>query len=436
MKQELFKNIVDLYIKRYKFDSLTTTEDTDIYVFKSAHDVFQEDEQYNSRKIEAVKRMKKGSCKISDRYLYNCLKTYVSIKYDKKQDKISSSSFQYGYVYSARKNRYVPYKVKRNLFCYSNKLYSFISGKNFKGVRIATPSNFTDSDVFSMITGYTIQPNSFTENLSNIPYNYYIGSKDGYEALEKYKGTPIPKALRVFRLADLEVLVKVLKDTSELNKVCQHIAKMKKTRPDEWTSLEYDILGNGLWVLLADMMFGDRGLTWLVRDWVADNKSLNKKLSLKLTSVNRVMDEHHKLSQQIRLKGIKSISVKPIYKKVMVDFPIKDAELIKDKERLLQEGISMEHCVASYGNMINQGQCAILSMPYEGERWTAEISVATDIDMEGNKKVSFQLRQLRGKRNKSAPTELSKIIERHLVKNSTDNRNELHKLLDSVDLPF
>ncbi len=435
MKQELFKNIVDLYIKREKFDSLTSTDEYEIYVFRQNR-IGTDEENYQRLKAEAVKRMKKGSCGYNDRH-FNCYKDYISIKYDKIKDKISCSEFSYGYVYSRHKQRYVPIRRKTSRFCYSNKLYSFITVNKQSKVRIATPMNFPDMEIFNMVIGKDITSIGSESRYSTIPYNYFMDTKDGYDALSKYTGTPIPKALRVFKLHDLEILLRVLKDKNELNKLCQHIAKVKKDTKELADLLSYDdAFGGALWTFLADMMLGNKGLSWLVRDWVADHKMLKRKLSIKISSEKRLMDEHNRMSQEIRLRGIKEITVRPIYEKIMDDFPIKDAELIKDKQRLMQEGTEMEHCVASYANMINAGHCCILSIPYEGERWTAEIAVRNESDMEGNTKVAFLLKQLRGYRNKPAPAILSEIITRHLIKNSTDNRNELHKMFDLVELPF
>jgi hypothetical protein len=415
MKEEIFSKIVDLYNTYYKFNSVTFTDEYEVYTFENSHQCSQD---FDTMKEKAKMFLKKGSCVKPEDKGYGCFKKFISVVYNKKRQSISSSSLLVEYRYSRNQNRYLPIRRKDYQFCYSDKLYTFMYIRNKRCIRIATPSNI-DKNIFNIVTGTTADI-----EYTAIPYNYYIGTNSHWEALSKYVKAPIPKALHRFHVNDVHNLYKVMKDKNEINKLCQFIAK---TPLPGWT---------GLYDTLSRMMLESMTHTWLIRDWIADHVTLKKKLSLKITSEKRIMDEHLRMSRQIQLRGIKDISVKPIYKKIMKNFPIDKVELIADKDRLMKEGIEMEHCVASYAQMINRGQCCILSIPYEGERYTAEIGFTGRMMADNNSHSEYKLKQLRGFRNKPAPEGLVNEVTNYLSKYTIDNRTDLDKFLDEVELPF
>lgn len=84
-------------------------------------------------------------------------------------------------------------------------------------------------------------------------------------------------------------------------------------------------------------------------------------------------------------------------------------EMIKDAERLYQEGILNKNCVFSYLDYINSGKCVIYSTIYEEERHTIEIGI------EDNK---FILKQIRVYANSESNSKLVKEIKKILEKES------------------
>ena len=64
----------------------------------------------------------------------------------------------------------------------------------------------------------------------------------------------------------------------------------------------------------------------------------------------------------------------------------------------------MSHCVSSYAQKINNGDCAIFSINYSDAKYTLEVGISNNI---------YQLSQIRGKYNCNAPEELINSINQH-----------------------
>lgn len=116
-------------------------------------------------------------------------------------------------------------------------------------------------------------------------------------------------------------------------------------------------------------------------------------------------------------------------------------ELIVSGRRLLQEGLDLNHCVASYEERIKLGHCAIYSIEWESKRYTIEM-------------VEWLVNQCRGYKNSNPPQSLLDYINKEktkyyeelqlLIANSSENLlpeelkkiNEAKSILDkSVKLP-
>jgi hypothetical protein len=240
-----------------------------------------------------------------------------------------------------------------------------------------------------------------------ISYRHYMNAKSEYEPLERYAGVKIPAVLKKFvYLHELIDLYKSIKDYNEINKICQFIA----ANPD--VVKEY-MFGTGdeqkisLYNLISHMLFGNGTYNWLIADSIGDCKSLKERaLSLKVTSLKRWQEEHQRRSRLRMLKGVSNIKTADVYKDALQGLEY-EYELIDDKERLIQESLEMSHCVATYANKINSGQCGIFSIMYEGNRYTLEVG-----------KVDKYLCsiQLKGKFNAIAPEQLQYKVNNVLLK--------------------
>jgi hypothetical protein len=180
---------------------------------------------------------------------------------------------------------------------------------------------------------------------------------------------------------------------------------------------------------LGYMMFGSAANGWVIRDYIQDLVALKRKMSLKMTSKTRIEDEHRKMTKERMIKGIKAIKVAERYKTLFKDSDI-EAELIETKERLLAESIDQDHCVATYGNQINAGTCAIFCITWNGTKYTLQVNSY------------FQNVQFRGHRNTDAPKEcVEKVNARLAYEREIDPSGiipEMHKKGHSFadELPF
>lgn len=137
---------------------------------------------------------------------------------------------------------------------------------------------------------------------------------------------------------------------------------------------------------------------------------MRKKFNLKMTSINKLIDEHDLLSIIYMSKSVKRIKIpknSPFFKLKLPE----EYKLIKTKKELVQEAILNKNCVATYDTKINRGKCAIYSIIYLGKRYTIEI---TYVNNRG--RYSFHINQLYGKKNSIAPKELHEEL-RGLIRN-------------------
>lgn len=355
--------------------------------------------------------------------------TYFTILYGEEKDKISSSVFNVGYEYAFHKKRYFPLKRGTPLFCWSKHMYTFVGGRRQKPAPRILTSSISCGGMPRMMALF----NKIILGIDYVPkialsYRYMMNSKDDFEAIGKRFGVKVPEAMKQFEPQDLFFLYKTMQDHNQINKVCQFlksnvhldlVSGVKVNINDEEVVLFHDRYVEkhsttlNLHKVLSQMLFGDYHKHWLIRDYIADNLALKKRdVSLKVTSLKRWEDEHNKAAKLRMLKGVPKIETKEYYNNALtgLEYPY---ELINTKERLVQESVELHHCVATYANKINKGDCAIFSIEYAGERWTLEVAAA-----QHSGKVSYTLMQFRGACNKSAPEALQKRVNDVLLNNS------------------
>lgn len=353
----------------------------------------------------------------------NLITSYTCITYDKITEKVRVINFEHGYKYSYKKERFYPYRGSFPILTYSDKVYFFTYKKKKRGTRLFTGRTNREESIFHKL-GTAILGKDMKTSLP-VCLTKYMNVTDEYQVLEKELGIKIPKTLRVFEPADLYNFIKPLKNRQEINTICQYIAKNGYYQDPRPTSFLDDKKNTtSLVSTICEIMFGkpDEKIDprWLFNDYITDLHALKKTYSLKIRSINRVRDEHNKYSKIRRFKQMKDIKTHNIYKVLIDGFPF-EAELIDDKKTLLQESIRQDHCVSTYGDRINNGQCAIFTMMNEGIRWTAEITV--NVLLTGNK---FTLRQLQGLRNELIPPPgMKDLIVQHLEKFSVQMTKDL-----------
>ena len=136
----------------------------------------------------------------------------------------------------------------------------------------------------------------------------------------------------------------------------------------------------------------------IVSDYVRSCKTTKRKINLCFTSGKKLKEAHDDMQVIILSKYTPKIKIKRNskfnnLKKLLPD----DFEQIKTKKRIIEEGVKMHHCVASYASLVNSDTCAIYSLVYEDNRYT--------IEFRSNKKGYF-VRQLHGVCDSDAPKEV------------------------------
>lgn len=142
----------------------------------------------------------------------------------------------------------------------------------------------------------------------------------------------------------------------------------------------------------------------LVNDCVRMARVLREPIKLKIKSWAKMVEWHEKLRKRYLLRDLEDIQVDPVYPTLTADCSYV-IEKIETKERLAKEAIELHHCVNSYTDRINSGDCAIYSILDGKQRYTAEVV---------HENRQFKLNQLRGNCNSAPPTELEEFFTKLL----------------------
>ncbi|EAI5592840.1 hypothetical protein B6463_08625 [Campylobacter jejuni] len=136
---------------------------------------------------------------------------------------------------------------------------------------------------------------------------------------------------------------------------------------------------------------------------------IKEPISLKLKSYKGIQREHDRILslylEKSKTSNKTTLKIAKEYKELAKKLP-KEFELIKTETRLQQEGLIQSHCVYSYKDTINKGQCAIFSLSYKNQRYTLEIRM--------NRQKKYILEEIKGKNNAEANREIQLMIERIL----------------------
>lgn len=125
-----------------------------------------------------------------------------------------------------------------------------------------------------------------------------------------------------------------------------------------------------------------------------------KIFNLDIKSYRRLVEEHDRLSDQLREKETPVIKIPKDSRFKKLKLP-KEFEEIKTRKRIIEESRIQRHCVWSYANKINRDQCRIYSIVREGERYTLEVV---------RRKDKFVANQIRGKGNQLPPKNLENEV--------------------------
>lgn len=455
MKKELFDKVISYLQERYGGSpTISTFEDSILYSFKiqdgnlkRAKALIESNKLLGVSKLSAIdlyerhivfKRDVAFSYSEMDPVSNYPIDTYITLRYNYIKDNISCSLFTTGYKVADRKNMFFPFKRNVNVFCYSKHLYHFHMINKIRQVRILKGTSNFDWFCVKEIVNILLKchPKANFDNL-NVTFKHFIGTKDALEVVEKQLGIKVPKSLRRFPCKDIEKLYKVIDDHGSINKICQAISKYTQEAPSKifGTKLTVTEVVNSrdLWFYLA-LSMGINDEHYLVRDWFNDFHVLGEKTTINITSETRMREEHLRNSRRIRLLHIEAIKTNDVYRGILENFPYTNVELVDSKERLLEEGIEQDHCVVSYADKINEGNCAIFSFVAEDNkrytmevirRWTQRLIDTTaqfkkdpnDFSRSYETRESveiFYIAQIQSKRNNGCPDHVKELVKTHI----------------------
>lgn len=145
---------------------------------------------------------------------------------------------------------------------------------------------------------------------------------------------------------------------------------------------------------------------YLVDDYIRISKLLKRKIKIKYNSRKKLKEEHDRLSREYEIKGMK-VPKKSKFNKLRKMLP-NDFEWIKNKQRIVQEGNNMDHCVATYAEKVNKDKCAIYSLLYKPTNIRYTIEFVTDNQ-------NYKIAQIQGRGNSGCPKEVREYIQSFLA---------------------
>jgi hypothetical protein len=183
-------------------------------------------------------------------------------------------------------------------------------------------------------------------------------------------------------------------------------------------------------------------------DLVKIANETDNKINFSLNESN-VKEQHDKML----LENLDKMKAKTIYVDekylILENYLPNDFKIIKNGKELLFEGLTQKHCVNTYSDKINRGECCILTTEYDEKRYTAEIHFGTSWLADDNLYV-YRIQQFTGYANSSVPNELKsklqkiidevnkkekKYIKKKEVLNTSLNEHN-YDVIEYVDEPF
>lgn len=152
----------------------------------------------------------------------------------------------------------------------------------------------------------------------------------------------------------------------------------------------------------------------IVSDFINMSIQNNEKISLKRTSIKKIIEDHDRLVLESQLKYYKvRLKIDKKFDNLKLS---KEFILLKTTKEIIKEGIIQNHCVASYIPKVNEGKCVIYTVDYNNIKYTLEIGYTP--------KAGYSLRQIQGYSNREiVPEELIEKIKDQLKENNIKRKS-------------
>ena len=174
----------------------------------------------------------------------------------------------------------------------------------------------------------------------------------------------------------------------------------------------------------------------------------DNKINFSLNESN-IKEQHDKmLLENLDKMKAKTIHVDDKYL-ILEKYLPKHFKIIKNGKELLFESLTQKHCVNTYSDKINRGECCILTTEYDEKRYTAEIHFGTSWLADDNLYL-YRIQQFKGYANSSVPNKLNsklqeiidevnkkekKYIKKKEVLNTSLNEHN-YEVVEYIDNPF
>lgn len=169
-------------------------------------------------------------------------------------------------------------------------------------------------------------------------------------------------------------------------------------------------------------------------DLIKMANDVNQKINFSLNKDN-IKEQHDRiLLDNLDKMKVKSIHVDDKYL-ILEKYLPKQFKMIKDGKDLLFEGLTQKHCVNSYSDNINRGDCCILTTEYNEKRYTAEIAFGRSWLSDDNQEI-YRINQFKGYANSSVPRELMTKLQDVINEVNKKEKKYISKIKGSFDDPF
>jgi len=164
----------------------------------------------------------------------------------------------------------------------------------------------------------------------------------------------------------------------------------------------------------------------ILKDYLNMLLQSGEKINLDISSYSTIKRKHDELSRDILMnipKKNSRLRVGKVFPDIKSTSKI-DIEKIKTVDRLNMESKILHHCVHSYKDKVNSGQCAIYSLCYDGRRYTMEIEAKKKKD--NNEEYELSIIQIKGNFNCSPPISMIRVLEEMFDNNKIPPMNIKH----------
>lgn len=440
MKQPIFEKIIDRFDElKYEAYSYTDTDKVRIakYLYYK-HEHIKEvgnilKEHKYKRTDECGKQLleldrRKNNIDMSKDFTAGlwCLPSsyvnrFIEVIYDKIADRVSVREVEQGFRYRHKDNRYFPYKKRTPMMCYSKHLYGFNYLDGTPKPRIMYMTRLSGF-ITPVIEAAKVMLNCKieTKDLIHATYKNYINASSPRDVFNNMYGVNVPKSvMKAYNIHDIHLFLSVMENPNDITKLAMYLGKTKNKTTEE-SELPFSVHSNGLFNDLAAMK-GDPNKAWLLMDYFRDLQVLKLKTNLLFTNFDRIAELHRRYSRIRTLRGVPQIKTHDKYVKFVETFPF-EHELINTKDRLIDEGTDMDHCVATYHASINSGSCCIVHVLYKD---TPGYTLMVSQTSEG----MFIMSQFLGRFNCQPPEELKDMVKKFI---EDHNMNYLREHFDAV----